>query len=154
MRMVRNVTAPANDNVEECPDIIQKRVRHPSFYVACPITVMAGSFLELTTGTAWPTDPDFHRNHSLQALAVVSPGVIQTEDNSSCLSANFVNRCWQGKKRQTARAVTDAPVPPWEWRKVAHAGHHRPITYRGTEQGQDPLTVLSHFLLPRSPLCP
>jgi hypothetical protein len=29
-RIVGNLTAPANDNVEDCPNIIQKRVRHPS----------------------------------------------------------------------------------------------------------------------------
>ena len=76
--MVGYVTASLNDKriFDECPNIMQKRVRDPSFCIGFPVTVIAVGLLGLTTGKASPSDQDFHNSCPLQALAVVSPGVI------------------------------------------------------------------------------
>ena len=78
--VVGYLAASANDHIEERPNFIQKRVRHPSFYIALPVAVMAGSFLGFTTEMAPPADQDFHNSSPYwPALAVVSPSVILSE---------------------------------------------------------------------------
>ena len=73
--IVGYLTAPINDKriLEQCPNIVQNQVWHPSLLIALPVTVGALRFAG--TETAPPADQDFHSSHPFQALAVVSPGV-------------------------------------------------------------------------------